>query len=91
MIVITTLKDGFSDFSVYKSFQCSNHMWNRFICAGILVKRINRSFLINHQDQVQVIWHDHIFVYEYARDPRSRQYIFFQSFSDPAELYQRGV
>ena len=57
VVVIGTLKNIISQIPVYKTLQCGYNSRNSGICTGIN----NISAVINHYQQMNMIWHNNIY------------------------------
>ena len=63
-------------------------MRDSFICSG----REFRGFaLLDHQDHMEVIGHDHVLIHRHMGNVMCGSYILFDSFSNFGKLYLRGV
>ena len=80
VIIISPLPDICANGPIDQPLHCANSPWNCCIRRGRRPRRpVDRS---HKQDQVHVIWHDHIFIHGQTGDVVGRPDILIHDFSD---------
>ena len=82
MVVVGPLKNNRSNISMRKQLACRNNMRNYCIRRGRRPRRPIYHRFVNLQDQMDMIWHDNIFIHFNARDAIAVYDMLLRNFTD---------